>query len=73
MKGNIRIIGIPMDLGQKHRGVDMGPVAVRYAGLADTLQGLGYQTTDTGNITIPGHYTLLDTSLCGALTWRAFK
>jgi arginase len=63
MKENIRIIGIPMDLGQKHRGVDMGPVAVRYAGLANTLQGLGYQTIDTGNIAIPGHYTLLDTSL----------
>jgi arginase len=63
MKGTIRIIGIPMDLGQKHRGVDMGPVAIRYAGLAGTLQGLGYQTADAGNITIPGHYTLLDTSL----------
>jgi len=63
MKGNIRIIGIPMDLGQKHRGVDMGPVAIRYAGLAATLQGLGYQTRDAGNIDIPGHYTLLDTRL----------
>ena len=63
MKGNIRIIGIPMDLGQKHRGVDMGPVAIRYAGLAATLQALGYQTRDAGNIDIPGHYTLLDTRL----------
>jgi arginase len=63
MKGNVRIIGIPMDLGQKHRGVDMGPIAIRYAGLAATLQGLGYRTTDVGNIDIPGHYTLLDTSL----------
>lgn len=63
MKQPLRIIGIPMDLGQKHRGVDMGPVAIRYAGLAGILQGLGYQTKDTGNINIPGHYTLLDTSL----------
>ena len=63
MKGKIRIIGIPMDLGQKHRGVDMGPVAIRYAGLAGILQALEYQTKDAGNINIPGHYTLLDTSL----------
>ncbi len=63
MKKTIRIIGIPMDLGQKHRGVDMGPVAIRYAGLAGVLQGLGYTTTDAGNIEIPGHYTLVDTSL----------
>lgn len=63
MKKPIRIIGIPMDLGQKHRGVDMGPVAIRYAGLAGVLQGLGYSTADAGNIEIPGHYTLIDTSL----------
>ena len=63
MKGLIRIIGIPMDLGQRHRGVDMGPVAIRYAGLAQSLQGLGYQTWDAGNINIPGHYTLPDTRL----------
>jgi len=54
----VRIIGIPMDLGQQHRGVDMGPIAIRYAGLAPTLQRLGYQTRDHGNIQIPGHYTL---------------
>lgn len=29
----IRIIGVPMDLGQQRRGVDMGPSALRYAGL----------------------------------------
>ena len=63
MKKTIHIIGIPMDLGQKHRGVDMGPVAIRYAGLAGVLQGLGYQTKDAGNINIPGHYTLADTRL----------
>jgi arginase len=63
MKRRVRIIGIPMDLGQKHRGVDMGPVAIRYAGLSGALQGLGYQTRDFGNIEIPGHYTLTDTRL----------
>ena len=64
MTKTVHLIGIPMDLGQRHRGVDMGPVAIRYAGLAGVLQGLGYQTKDAGNINIPGHYTLSDTRLC---------
>ena len=63
MSSSVRIIGIPMDLGQRHRGVDMGPVAIRYAGLASSLHALGYTTIDAGNIEIPGHYTLIDTRL----------
>jgi len=59
----IRIIGVPMDLGQSQRGVDMGPSAIRYAGLASTLRGLGHTTADSGDITIPGHYSLRNTSL----------
>lgn len=62
MSKTIRIIGIPIDLGQQHRGVDMGPVAIRYAGLSKTLRNLGYQTQDAGNIDIPGHYTLTDST-----------
>ncbi len=62
MKQTISIIGIPMDLGQKHRGVDMAPVAIRYAGLAQKLRDLGYTTVDKGNINVPGHYTLSNTS-----------
>ena len=56
----VRVIGIPIDLGQQHRGVDMGPVAIRYAGISSTLRKLGYQTQDVGNINVPGHYTLAD-------------
>lgn len=63
MKKTVNIIGIPMDLGQKHRGVDMAPVAIRYAGLGKKLRDLGYKTIDSGNINVPGHYTLSDTSL----------
>ena len=63
MKKNVRIIGVPMDLGQNHRGVDMGPSAVRYANLARRLRELGYTTFDSGDITIPGHYALTNTSL----------
>lgn len=63
MKNSVRIIGVPMDLGQNHRGVDMGPSAVRYANLAGSLRTLGYATFDSGDIVIPGHYALTDTSL----------
>lgn len=63
MTKSVRIIGVPMDLGQNHRGVDMGPSAVRYANLAGNLRDLGYATFDSGDISIPGHYALTDTSL----------
>jgi arginase len=63
IRKKIRIIGIPMDLGQNQRGVDMGPSAIRYAGLSATLQSLGHATFDSGDITIPGHYSLRNTSL----------
>ncbi len=63
----VRIIGVPIDLGQQHLGVDIGPVAIRYAGLAATLRKLGYQTEDLGNIDVPGHYTLADTGFAERL------
>ncbi len=63
MKKSVRIIGVPMDLGQNHRGVDMGPSAIRYANLARRLRDLGYTTFDSGDIAIPGHYALAGTSL----------
>ncbi len=49
----IQIIGVPMDLGQARRGVDMGPYALRYAGLGDALSSLGYHVVDGGNIPVP--------------------
>ncbi|MDQ7026236.1 MAG: arginase [Anaerolineae bacterium] len=48
----IRIFGIPMDLGQNRRGVDMGPSAVRYAQLKERIQQLGFTAHDEGNITV---------------------
>ena len=50
---NVKIVGVPMDLGQQRRGVDMGPSAVRYAGLFDCLVRLGHDVHDTGNIRVP--------------------
>lgn len=48
----IRILGVPLDLGQERRGVDMGPSAVRAAGLNNTLQSLGHQVEDGGNVPV---------------------
>lgn len=46
----IRILGVPLDLGQERRGVDMGPSAVRAAGLNSALKSLGHKVEDAGNI-----------------------
>ncbi|GIK72668.1 MAG: arginase [Chloroflexota bacterium] len=51
---HIKIVGAPMDLGQQRRGVDMGPSAVRYAGLYDRLAQLGHTVHDIGNIPVAG-------------------
>ena len=49
----IRIIGAPIDLGADRRGVDIGPRAIRYAGLRDQLLHLGHTINDVGDINIP--------------------
>lgn len=41
-----------MDLGQSRRGVDMGPSAIRYAGVIDRLKALGHNVKDKGDIVI---------------------
>ncbi len=48
----IRILGVPLDLGQERRGVDMGPSAVRAAGLNAALESLGHEVEDMGNIPV---------------------
>lgn len=48
----VRILGIPMDLGQQRRGVDMGPSAVRYAGLFERLERIGCTVEDAGNVQV---------------------
>jgi arginase len=58
MASSIRIIGVPMDLGQSRRGVDMGPSALRYAGLSPRLRKLGHTVEDAGNIPVPVRDTL---------------
>jgi arginase len=52
MAQKIRIIGVPMDLGQSRRGVDMGPSALRVAGLQSRLKQLGHTVEDIGNVPV---------------------
>ncbi|MBM7704999.1 arginase [Metabacillus iocasae] len=52
MRNEISIIGVPMDLGQTRRGVDMGPSAIRYAGVIERIEGIGYTIYDEGDIEI---------------------
>jgi arginase len=49
----LRVIGVPTDLGQGRRGVDMGPSAIRYAGLSEKMRELGYEIEDVGNVDVP--------------------
>ena len=46
----VAIIGAALDLGAGRRGVDMGPSAIRYAGLADRLERAGIEVEDRGNV-----------------------
>jgi len=52
-KKPITIIGMPMDLGQGRRGVDMGPSAIRYASAQALLESLGYEVEDIGDLQVP--------------------
>lgn len=47
------LVGVPLDLGAGRRGVDMGPSALRIAGLHEELEKLGYAVEETGDIAVP--------------------
>jgi arginase len=49
----VRVMGVPIDYGADRRGVDMGPSAIRYAGLHERLRRIGHAVHDVGNITVP--------------------
>ncbi len=49
----VHIIGVPLDLGGGRRGVDMGPSALRIAGLGERLASLGYTVVDKGDLPVP--------------------
>ncbi len=49
---NVHLLGVPMDLGSGRRGVDMGPSAIRIAGINDKLRELGHKVLDEGDLDI---------------------
>jgi len=49
----IAVLGVPMDLGQGRRGVDMGPSALRYGRLEERLEATGHVVRDLGDIDVP--------------------
>ena len=65
----IHVIGVPLDLGASRRGVDMGPSAVRVAGLEARLEALGHHVTDGGNIRVE----IAETQTAGSKSARYLK
>ncbi len=65
----IRVLGVPLDMGASRRGVDMGPSAMRVAGLEARLEALGHQVTDGGNILVE----IAETQAFGAENARYLK
>jgi arginase len=65
INSNISIVGVPMDLGADRRGVDMGPSAIRYAGVIERLEALGYAVHDKGDLVVhrSGQYNTVGTNL----------
>jgi arginase len=49
---SVDVVGVPMDLGADRRGVDMGPSAIRYAKLKESLERFGIAVTDHGNLVV---------------------
>jgi arginase len=54
MSKHVRLIGFPSDLGAGRRGVDMGPSALRIAGIAAVLESLGHRVSDDGDVPVRG-------------------
>lgn len=48
----VALVGVPMDLGGGRRGVDMGPSALRIAGIEEGVRSLGLEFEDRGNIAV---------------------
>jgi len=53
----VSILGVPLSFGQSMAGVDMGPSAIRVAGLAQRIATLGYEVNDRGDIRIERPHT----------------
>ena len=65
----VDVLGVQMDLGAGVRGVDMGPSAVRYAGLVEQLRALGLTVHDRGNVAAPVPQSVPPAARRGALRY----
>jgi arginase len=63
MKKKVKIIGVPMDLGAGRRGVDMGPSAIRIAGINQAISFQGFEVTDAGNVHVHPPESMTATNL----------
>ena len=52
-KKDIDLIGVQIDFGASEKGVAMGPLAIRYAGVREDLRRMGYTVRDKGDIIPP--------------------
>jgi arginase len=50
VRHKVAVLGAALDLGAGRRGVDMGPSAIRYAGLDARLDEIGHEYVDLGNV-----------------------
>ncbi len=51
---HVGLVSVSLDLGAGRRGVDMGPSALRIAGVVDAIEALGYPVEEGGTVTAPG-------------------
>jgi arginase len=63
----VHIQGVPLDLGQTIRGTDVGPSALRYAGLCRRIENLGYGVVDLGNLDVQEPQGLAKKDVPGAI------
>ena len=55
---SVSILGVPLSYGQSKGGVHLGPAAIRVAGLAQRITGLGYEVNDRGDLPIQRSHSL---------------
>ena len=63
----VHVQGVPLDLGQTVRGTDVGPSALRYAGLERRVRDLGYDVVDLGNLDVQKPQGLAPEAVAGAI------
>ena len=50
-KRDVGMVSVSIDLGAGRRGVDMGPSALRIAGITEAVESLGYTVREIGSVT----------------------